>query len=782
MLTDAYAVYAADASEEIVVTARRKEEKLQDVPISIAVFNQKQLDERNVMSIKDLAAYTPSLSVDNRFGTENAAFSIRGFVQDLLTAPSVAVYFADVVAPRGASSIAGGEGAGPGNFFDLQTVQVLKGPQGTLFGRNTTGGAILFVPKKPTSEFGGYIEGGYGNYNMERLQGVMNVPLGTKARMRLGFDQQTRDGYLKNIGVGPSRMNNVNYVAGRASFVVDITPDIENYTIGSVVHSDNTGQTLKATGCRAAGTSGGGSPTGQMQCTQIARENATGDFFTIVNPIPDPLSVLDQWQVVNTTTWHVTDHFMIKNIASYAQIRNQLRTDPIGTGWIIPSGVGAGQYIALNFATTDPRVPQEHQSTTTEELQFQGNGLNHRFVWQAGAVIELSDPLSAWTGNLNPALAVCSDPVNFQCFSPYGASGALGSEVRRTSYRDFGFYGQASYDITSKVKFTGGLRFTDDRSRGESLAKKWTFAAPNVPNAPTCNSFGAVPPVCASSTRQNSHAVTWLAQFEFRPVEDVMLYIKNARGYRQGLANPRGIDPYTSFGPEKIDSFELGGKTEWHGRMPGTFNFAAFYNSFSNQQLFFSFRSGSTSASIISNIGNARVWGVEADANLNPFEGFRLTGAFTYLNTLEGKYNLPAAPPNFASPVLTARALPGWPLTYAPEFKESVTAAYTLPLADTVGEVQLSTTFSYSDSYITTPTIPTLGKIPSVALLNLNMNWSSMFGSPVDLAVFATNVTDTHYTMFASDQLSSVGSAQRTLGEPQMFGARVKYRFGSDAH
>src|SRR5437867_5174066 len=165
---------------EIVVTARRREERLQDVPISITVYTPEQLANRNIVNSTDLATYTPSLAVNGRFGPEKASFSIRGFSQDLNTLPTVAVYFADVIAPRLTSNITSGNGAGVGAMFDLQNVQVLKGPQGTLFGRNTTGGAILLVPQKPTDRLEGYVEGTIGNYNEMRLQAVLNVPVNDK--------------------------------------------------------------------------------------------------------------------------------------------------------------------------------------------------------------------------------------------------------------------------------------------------------------------------------------------------------------------------------------------------------------------------------------------------------------------------------------------------------------------------------------------------------------------------------------------------------------------------
>src|ERR1700741_3647076 len=199
----AYAQSQSDAANsssagDIVVTARRMEERLQDVPISVTVFNQQQISNRNIVNPADLSTYTPSLSANRQYGTEKSSFSIRGFVQELGTQPSVAVYFADVVAPRAQGPTTSGSGTMPGTLFDLQNVQVLKGPQGTLFGRNTTGGAVLFVPQKPTDKLEGYIEGSIGNYDMLRAQGVINLPLADTFKVRLGFDRMTRDGYLHN--------------------------------------------------------------------------------------------------------------------------------------------------------------------------------------------------------------------------------------------------------------------------------------------------------------------------------------------------------------------------------------------------------------------------------------------------------------------------------------------------------------------------------------------------------------------------------------------------------
>src|SRR5579864_8015898 len=195
----------SNALEEIIVTARRKEERLQDVPISITIYNQQQLDDRNIVQGSDLAIYTPSLTVNQRYGAETSSFAIRGFTQEANTAPSVGVYFAEVTAPRSFGATTFGSNILIGSFMDLQNTQILKGPQGTLFGRNTTGGAVLLEPQRPSGQFEGYVEASGGNYDMGRGQAVVNIPINDSLKIRLGVDHMERKGYLRNrSGIGPN--------------------------------------------------------------------------------------------------------------------------------------------------------------------------------------------------------------------------------------------------------------------------------------------------------------------------------------------------------------------------------------------------------------------------------------------------------------------------------------------------------------------------------------------------------------------------------------------------
>ena len=244
--------YAADETsiDEIIVTARRVEESLQDVPISMSVLSAGQIADRNIVVAADLATYTPSLSVNQRYGAEKSTFAIRGFNQDQSTAPTVGVYFADVVGVRSQGGTTSGSTVGAGSFTDLQSVQVLKAPQGTLFGRNTTGGAVLLVPEKPKDSFGGYVEATGGDYDLRRVQAALNVPAGESFRMRFAADVNQRDGFMENqSGVGPEDYNDVNYDYFRLGAVWDITPNLENYLLGHYSKSETNGYASHYAAC-----------------------------------------------------------------------------------------------------------------------------------------------------------------------------------------------------------------------------------------------------------------------------------------------------------------------------------------------------------------------------------------------------------------------------------------------------------------------------------------------------------------------------------------------------
>ena len=845
---------ASAGGGDIIVTARRTEERLQDVPISMTVFNQEQIANRNIVSGTDLATFTPSLQANSRFGPETAMFAIRGFTQENFTSPSVGTYFADVIGPRANGGTPGGNGAGVGQFFDLQNVQVLKGPQGTLFGRNTTGGAVLIVPQRPTDELGGYLEGSLGNYDMYRLQGVLNVPLADTFKARIGFDRMKRDGYLRNrSGVGPNRMADTDYWAVRASVLAELTPDLENYTIARYSHSKTKGLYAKviaanAPGCDLGANAAGYAPpvsagpgalipgvvpgtTGAttasflapLACAgTIARAEANNyGFWDVENGNPDPFLKIKQWGIINTTTWNASDTITLKNIASYQQF-SQSQSLYIGNdNFVAPDSWGpyAGQrftWVGLNPAANLENVEQQ---TFTEELQIQGRTADGRFDYVLGGYYEKASPMSPFQGSYSPISYVttltsamdpripagvgvpvlaslnCTDLAQLQC-SPINSLGAPGfpgllqNSLTRYWYENIGFFAQGTYNLTEQLSLTGGIRYTIDKTKAQGGTRQLFFSAPNVYSA-VCAANNAVPAssgedcvnaVPESTARQKTEKPTWLINLDYKPTGDILLYGKYARGYRQGNINASNTIPQ-GWGPEKVDSFELGAKFTFRGEFNGYFNAAAFYNDFSDQQLAASLipALGSTAspAQAIINAGKSRIMGLEVDSVFN-YSVFSLAVGYTYLDTKLKEFSpvnfegyLPAAPNSDL----------GGPLPLSPKHKLSISPSITIPVDESVGRITLGGTYLYTSSQVTSAAAVTpFGTVPSYEIVNLNLNWDSVAGSPVDLALFATNLFNEKYYTFLGGGWQSTGIEYGTVGMPRMYGARLRFRFGADGN
>ena len=822
LTTPAFAQDAVDATAgDIIVTARRMDERLQDVPISITVYNPEQLAARNIVNSTDLAAYTPSLTVNGRYGPDKSSFAIRGFSQDLNTAPSVAVYFAEATAPRLSSNITSGNGAGVGSMMDLQNVQVLKGPQGTLFGRNTTGGAILLVPNKPSDRLEGNIEGTAGNYDQWRVQGMLNVPLSESIRFRVAADRNTRDGYIKNrSGVGPKDFNDVNYWAARASLVIDVTPDVENYTIFTYAKSDTNGYFGKYAYCNRGTIAGSDGNVGTAlasraaNCAELDRQTAAGyGFYDVANNNQNSFVKNETWQVINTTTWSASDQITVKNIFSYGKAKESYSFNL------------SGDNVPRTFVIVNPGPDggQGDQWTLTEELQLQGHTADDRLVWQVGGYLEHSSPNKLQT----QYTAILSDCVNqaatwaFAC----NAAGNISIAHNMYYYKNYGLYAQATYKLTDQFAITGGIRNTWDRVRVDAdniqvirnaTTGVLSYRCARAPQ-PTGGATSAVLSNGACgigrSFETRSSKPTWLINLDFKPNTDTLIYAKYARGYRGGSVNEANLR-FESWQPEYVDSYEIGAKASFSGAdVRGNLNFAAFLNKFKDQQVsvFIPQCLGLTNAAGqpnvggrasctapaptgingIQNVGKSELKGVELDGSLMIGDSWRFDLGYAYLDAkvTNGGSRLPncndAAFNCDQAVFLTAGTI----LPFAPKNRITMTATYSLPVSEDIGKISVGATFTHTDKQFSghgndkafaQGAIPYNASIaPATDLLNLNLNWNAIAGSPVDLALFMTNVTGEKYWVSASNGLASSGAEWLILGAPRMYGMRVKYSFGN---
>lgn len=868
-------------STDIIVTARRVEERLQDVPISITVFNQDDITKRNIAVATDLAAYTPSLSVNQRFGPEKSNFNIRGFNQDLSTAPTVGVYFAEVVGVRAQGGTTSGNTVGAGAFSDLENVQVLKGPQGTLFGRNTTGGAVLLTPKKPTGNLEGYVEGSYGNYDQVKVSGAINLPLSDTFKVRLSAERYKRDGYVNNrSGIGPADFNDVNYKYARLSIVANLTPDLENYTIFHYSQSNTNGYASKITGCASPTspeqplltdrTALGYSATRHLQAAsceiQFARQNARGDgFYDVETSNPNPFIDIVQWQVINTTTWDVSDSIRVKNIMSYGEFRERANFDLGSSNFEVPlvdqeafpifgdgfdltrvspflttSGGQPGgfplfatagtPYQRIVLDTAGPGRYNSQQSTFTEELQVQFESADGRLNGVVGGYLEFSRPLGRSQGRTGIFLD-CVRAQNLECTNPL-FFGSVSESSTELNFDNHGIFGQGTFAITDQLSVTAGARYTFDKITGNtngtraslsSLGRPGAFPDPltGVIISRRCtDSFrhGGVAvtvdrSVCLTNLTNKSNKPTWNLGLDFKPTPDMLVYAKYSRGYRQGginFTNP-GVELW---GPEKLDSYEIGAKATFRGAVSGYFNISGFYNNLQDAQFFAGLvsspqgaASGVAGGAAIVNAGKSRIMGIEVDAGATFFDSLRFSLGYAYLDTEVKSVEDPASlefdpiTGDFTGVIngsqalgqllvgtpfgsITPRVSPGSRFTDTPKHKLTATATYTLPLDESIGDISFGATFTHTSSVIYNGSVPAsvngipLGIAPSTDLLNLNIDWKGVAGSPIDVSLFATNVTKEKFHLAETGAWSTAGIAEVVPNQPRFYGVRVRFNFG----
>lgn len=761
---------------EVIVTAQRVQQRLQDVPISMTVLNQQQLSGQAISNSEDLAAVVPSMSVDTEFGSETASFSIRGFQQALSTTPSVAVYFADAVVPRGGNvGEPTGSGVAPGSFFDLQNVQVLKGPQGTLFGFNTDGGAVLLVPKRPTSEFGGYGEFGFGNYGMKEEQGVLNLPVTPSFRLRLGVNHETRDGYLNNIsGVGPAHFGDLDYTAARLSALLDIGDSVENYTVASFNRAIDGGPAPQLFACNPA------TGAGATICpAQLAYQQTKGSY-AVVNVMPSPESYLRQYQVVNTTTWEASSALTVKNIANYGKLVTVLDSSLFGA-FIIPTPVGVFPLYASSSYPTGVGADTTNQYTWSDEVQLRGLALDDKFTWQGGAYIMHSGP-DGLTGTLSPNFLTCTDISSVASLTCSGA-GVADQNMSAVHYNDHAAYVQGTYALLPKLKLTGGARYTwDDTTStineinyagfGTLIPSPWTFTF--------CTStLTTLASNCFQRFNEDSSAPTFLLDLEYSPTQNLMIFGKYSRGYRQGGVATFVADGYHVYGPEHVNDYEIGEKASFSGRVSGAFDVTGFYDDLTNQQLLAGFTGPLVAPSSgIVNAGKSRILGLEVDSSLQPVRPLSLYLSYTYLNTkLQSALGL--LPPGGAYNQVLFPAVPGGELPFSPKNKFTLGANLQLPVPDNVGSISVGANYTYTSSFLVSQTAQPYGQLPAYGLLGANASWNEVFGSIVDLQFFATNLTNkVYYSDLEQLYNSPFGIAGGYIGQPRMYGARIRVRFG----
>jgi iron complex outermembrane receptor protein len=744
--TDAQSSMARDSDatrlEEITVTARRREESLYAVPVAVTALSPGDIRARGIQTAEDLQNYVPSLNVSSSVTRDDYTFSLRGMGPTGGSGPGavlagggtgVVTYFADVPT----------SGAGPGLFYDLESVQVAAGPQGTLFGKNTTGGAVLFVPKRPVNDFEGSVEYGMGDYNMKTATAVVNVPLvDDKVLLRVAGQFLDRDGFT--IDRGPyfagKDYDNRDYWALRATLLLRPFDNLENTTIFSALHSEGNGDGFVLTAVNPAGA------FGSLLSPLLAEQQVSGIRSTSLSANEIDRRYNDG--IINTTRWSISEQWQFKNIFSYQVQKWRNSEDVDGTSLVLDDLVPVGQGWHTQVGTY------------TEEPQIQGAALDEHLKITAGAYYEDGH-------NIAP--------------QPYQVQVALGNFLinqidQSNAERSRGLYAQTTYDLgglfssLDGLKLTTGYRYTwDNYSYG--------IASFSPSEGGAClTSSGAYPASdCAFSSSGQSGGSSWTLGLDYQlPV--ALVYLRSGRGYVPGGFNPSfgftpgGVDtPQFRFAPESVIDVELGVKSEFDiAGAPAQVTADIFHSDYTNIQRYVSeVLPGGIASNFTANASEAEIEGFEFQGSIAPVTGLTLTATYSYNH---GKYTRidPAAAPS----------LVGVPFSYLPENKASLGATYKLPLAQTAGEYSLGLFYSYQSRFFDAPSVQPFDYIEGYGLLNARLDWNRIFQTTLDASFFMTNVTDKVYRVGQYNDVVANGYITSFYGEPRMWGVQLRYRFG----
>lgn len=755
----------SSAEGEITVTARRSDERLQDVPVAVAAFGEAALAERRISTEADLQIATPGLTVRSAVSSNQINYAIRGQSIDgfSFSSPAVTAYLNEV--PTGGTSGT--------SLFDLELIQVLKGPQGTLFGRNATGGAVLYASKKPDQEFGGYLKGGYGNYSNVEVEGAINLPITSGIALRLSGRSQTRDGFQRNL-VNSDRLNSVDAQVGRASLL--IAPEgsrFSNLTVFQRGHYGGTNGSLSVQnvngvngapatyvdpadglvkplvtvlrdfhGVDALGPGNGSSTDPRVNALyngiadyMTQRQTGLAGGFYDVSINRSQRHDASQTFVSNTTTFEINPELTIKNIFGYNKVMSEDIIDVDGSPYEFfgANGGPSQRKWGRNFSG-DGYIFGTRQ--WSDEMQISGKLGAMTFI--VGGFISQEDTLSYIPVTIAPDLGL----------------GYLGSYDSTSRDKSKALYAQASYAITDRFNLTGGLRYT-----WEDYSISFDPGSAGDPKL-----LGILNPGTLKDSKPS-----WLIGVDYKVTDDLLIYFNHRGSWRTGGFNgtsaARFPDP-DSFKPETTYDFELGLKYAGIlGTVPTRFNLAIYDQYIKNVQRTIYLNNAANAG----NVNKARVSGIEVDGNFGLTPWLDIGGAFTYTNArytdnraLVGGQNFFFAPyadtPKYSGSI----------------FAKASTDVGTAGSVGLRGEVYAQSHFYYSNLNATV--LPGT-RIDGYKVVNLRAEWNEMFGSRVSAAFYVNNLTKEEYSTGGIALGQVTGSNATIPGAPRMYGFEISTRF-----
>jgi iron complex outermembrane receptor protein len=730
-----------DSLSEVVVAARKVSEPLQKVPVALTAFSAADLKQQSVTTLADVMGQVPSLflqpAVDD---PQSMTINMRGRVQDnvnLGVDPSVGVYVDGIYDPRQI----GVNGA----LVDLDRIEVLRGPQGTLYGRNTTAGAISIFTKNPTQESGGSIDVTGGNYGTWNVVAIENAPISDSSAFRFVMQHGGSDGYGHN-GDG-QRLESDNNGYYRAKFLQDFGNDVEAVLSAHYEKNKSGGAIVKLLGLSPAG---GGLPEGGVLPLEI--QAATGltipqsvallkgdiaqsstNFYDNTSTQPSG-STVEKWDSSLAITAKLPFDLEFR---SFTGVQGFSRFSDF-------SGPIAQPFFADDLTTHDTYYSQE----------FQILGSEATFNWVAGVYGGQENGSDVEVLTVVPLL------------SP-GTSNGPSAEIHNTS---LAAYAQGVWEFLPGWRLTSGLR--DSYDIREAIDDVYTTNGSGtvtcVTPAPGVESTDTGAAQCPRTFRNSYSRPTWLISVDYQFTPDILGYEKIAQGYRSGGENLGGAveaETFAPFKPETNIEYETGVKSEFFDHRL-RLNLAGYYDSYTNLQVTTSFlATDGTVASAVTNAAAATIKGLEFESAVVVGGGLTLrsSAALTdahyddFVDFTGNRTNQPFA---------------------VPKWTGSLSANEKVPTR--LGEVSAQLDYSWKSRTDLGPTAVDRDAVTQggYGLLNARVQWH-VDRWDADIAMFGKNITNKHYyTQVSANDTSVLGVDFGYAGAPAVYGVEITKAFG----
>lgn len=760
---DSNAADSADAGvNDIVVTARHRTENAQKVPVGITSLSGDAIAAQGATNMKQFVQQLPSLNIQGYSG-RNQTITIRGLgtnaggTNDGLE-QGVGLYIDGVYRPRTGSVIT--------DLVDIESIQLLRGPQGTLFGKNTVAGAVDIKTREPVFENERRGEISYGNYNAARIYVSGNAALTDNLALRISYLHSQRNGLIYNTRYNAD-WDNYRNDAVRADLLYKPTDRLKIRLIGdySIQRGDMGFQSVA-----------------QVLPTVLNNGTEVRGFYRRAadvgyRPIPvDPFARktdIDSSQYDKMPSWGLQGQvdwdagaFSLTSITAYRNWKWLPNFD--------------GDQFGANIATQG--IVITHQQQFSQELRLTSNGshtIDYTFglyyFWQKAD----DDTLSVYGRDAAVWLTTANTPTATPSIWPAEALNGLiaYSHVVPQTY-SYAAYGQATWNVSSRFRVTGGLRFTYERKTGLYDASLRGDIAPisslpaSIQSAVAARRTALAPTGSYFAAKNNNNlSGTLIAAYDFS--NNVHGYASYSRGYKSPginlIAQSNGVDIFVK--PEKIDDYEIGIKSRWlDGHLE--LNADLFWADDDNYQANFVNTTVSPAVSYITNVGKLRSRGVEVDARATPFDGLSLTGAGIYNDASYVSYTR-AQPSYLQTGSASFVDLSGRPASGAPKWSVTGALEYTRPVGSVAvyggGDV------SYRSGFYAAVNLDPFSWVPGYTLFGLHAGVRDP-ENKWDLSFFVRNLTNKDYYNTKSVN-STYGIVLAALGEPRIFGGTLKTRF-----